>query len=120
MTKIQGWQIVATETDSPPEGMTTFELYSLEFCLGWLLAMDDRIKWRLLPIWEGDVEEPILIHSGGRDFGTHAPKACPSFRDHIWFEQKTRPLYRCTNCGWLKAYGEIVTFVQFDYKGRTS
>lgn len=57
-----GWQIVETETDNPPEGMMTYELYTLDFCLGWLAASpEERAKWRLLPCFEGDVEEPTFV-----------------------------------------------------------
>lgn len=62
--KLIGWQIVHTETDNPPNGQMTFEIYQLEDVLGWLLA-HDRKEWRLLPIFEGDVEEPTHMLIGG-------------------------------------------------------
>jgi len=65
-SKPQGWQIVHRETDNPPEGFLTFELYSLEYCLEWLSTQgEDRGLWRLLPCMEGDVEEPTLCHDLG-------------------------------------------------------
>lgn len=58
--KIQGWQIVHRGTDNPPEGMSSYELYSLEYCLDWLDSRTDRSLWRLLPCQPGDVDEPVL------------------------------------------------------------
>jgi len=54
-----GFQIVNTGTDDPPEGMKTFEVYDLEFCLTWL-ARTNSVLWRLLPVFEDDVEEPTF------------------------------------------------------------
>lgn len=59
-SNIEGWQIVHRETDDPPQGMTTYELYSLEDCLDWLGGCYNRSLWRLLPCDEGAVEEPTL------------------------------------------------------------
>ena len=57
-----GFQIVSTETDDPPEGMTTYEVYPLTFVIDWLRNRPDEEKpdWRLLPVFNGDVEEPVF------------------------------------------------------------
>lgn len=53
-----GWQIVGAYTDNPPTGMATFEVYTLDDVLRWLVQQPNRANWRLLPVYEGDVEEP--------------------------------------------------------------
>jgi hypothetical protein len=100
MDKPIGWQIVATETDDPPESMVSYEIYSLEFCLKWLQAESrNRASWRLLPIWEGDVEEPsfpereqIMIYNL-KDLAEHVE----SVREDA--KSIARRLYKDTSCG---------------------
>lgn len=59
-----GWQIVHRETDDPPDSQTTFEIYTLAFALDWLNNnAEERALWRLLPIYEGDVEEPVFVEN---------------------------------------------------------
>lgn len=57
-----GWQIVERETDDPPAGMTTYEVYSLETVLAWMQENRHQAsRWRLLPIFDGDIEEPMFM-----------------------------------------------------------
>lgn len=56
--KLIGYQIVHRETDNPPWGVGTYEVYPLDVCLGFLESHQERGLWRLLPVYEGDVEEP--------------------------------------------------------------
>jgi hypothetical protein len=55
-----GWQIVHRDDDDPPPGMFTFEVYSYDFVIRWFNNAEDRYEWRLLPIWPGDIEEPVF------------------------------------------------------------
>jgi hypothetical protein len=56
-----GWQITNRDTDSPPDGHTTYEVRTLDDVLAWLASADDRHLWRLLPACEGDIEEPVFV-----------------------------------------------------------
>lgn len=58
-----GWQIVHRETDDPPFGMSTYEVYPLDFVVRWfaLLPVREKSRWRCLPIFEGDVEDPLMV-----------------------------------------------------------
>ena len=59
--RLVGWQIVDGDTDDPPPGMHTYEIYTLNFVLDWLADPEvDRSYWRLIPIFDGDVEEPVF------------------------------------------------------------
>lgn len=61
-----GFQIVHTETDDPPDGMTTYEIYPLHFVVQWFreLSPQDKPNWRMLPVFEGDIDEPARFPKG--------------------------------------------------------
>jgi hypothetical protein len=54
-----GYQVVDSNGDMP-EGMWSFEIYPLDACLR--MAQTDKQRWRLLPIYEGDIEEPTMCN----------------------------------------------------------
>jgi hypothetical protein len=59
-----GWQIVHRQTDDPPGGMATYEIYSYEFVIRWIgmkRSEQDGWGWRLIPIFEGDLPEPVFV-----------------------------------------------------------
>lgn len=57
-----GWQIVNTETDNPPAGLMTYEVHTdLAAVLAWFADLVNPQHWRLIPIFEGDVEGPCFI-----------------------------------------------------------
>lgn len=62
--RLLGWQIVKSMTDELPLHMRTYngqtKVYSLMYALAWMLQQDARDEWRLLPIYEGDVTEPVF------------------------------------------------------------
>ena len=61
-----GWQIVQLGTDDPPPGMATYEIYTFAFVLKWIEAhLNDVPGWRLLPIFDGDVQDPVFISADG-------------------------------------------------------
>lgn len=55
-----GFQIVETESDNPPEEMTTYEVYPLSHVIAWLREQNEPSRWRLIPIFNGDVDEPVF------------------------------------------------------------
>jgi hypothetical protein len=55
-----GWQIVNCDTDDPPPGMRPYQIYSYSFVMDWFRSAEDRHEWRLLPVWDGDVEDAIF------------------------------------------------------------
>jgi hypothetical protein len=55
-----GWQIVHVETDNPPEGFNTCDVYKQSYVLAWLQAHNPT-QWRLLPIFKGSVEAPNMV-----------------------------------------------------------
>jgi hypothetical protein len=58
MKKPIGWQIVERGTDNPPDGMTIYEVYSLEYVMAWL-RHHYQGRWRLLPVREGELKEAV-------------------------------------------------------------
>lgn len=58
-----GWQITNLNRSENPEGMMSFEVYSRAFVDNWMASQTptERARWQLLPIYEGDVEEPTII-----------------------------------------------------------
>lgn len=64
--QIIGWQITHRDTDDPPDGHATYELRTLDAVLAWLATADDHGVWRLLPVREGDIEEPFFIEDPPR------------------------------------------------------
>lgn len=71
---VEGYQIVHAETDEHPEGMTSYEIYPLNYCLEWIdnnrSSTDlnpDWQCWRLCPIYEGDVEEAVFVNPYDED-----------------------------------------------------
>lgn len=67
--KCIGWQIVQTGTDNPPCGMYSYQVYDLDFCMAWL-SKSVRSRYRLLPVFEGDIDNPTFVHNEppGRHF----------------------------------------------------
>lgn len=63
--KLVGFQIVDLR-DNPPKDQPTYNIYPLRWCLKWIVdnrVVDGReVLWRLIPILEGDVEEPSFPH----------------------------------------------------------
>jgi hypothetical protein len=59
--KIVGWQIVHRETHDPPDDQATFEIYSFDFVSSWHDKQEDPSEWRLLPIREGTIENPVFV-----------------------------------------------------------
>ena len=61
--KLVGWQIVNQATDMNPDNMTSWEIYTQDYVLHWMadLPLSEKPNWRLLPIFEGDVEEPTFV-----------------------------------------------------------
>ncbi len=66
MKKPIGWQIVHSESDDPPPGMSTYEVYPLEVVVEWFACLTDEHKpyWRCIPIFDGDVQEPVMMGAG--------------------------------------------------------
>lgn len=60
MSKVLGFQIVEARTNDPPEGMASYEIYPLVDCLRWL-ELNDRTRYHLLPVFEGDIEDPTFM-----------------------------------------------------------
>lgn len=62
MPKLQGFQIVESETDDPPKDMTTYQVYPLKYCLEWISQRPDHEQplWRLLPVFTGDIHKPTF------------------------------------------------------------
>ena len=58
-----GWQIVSFSGDENPEGMASFEVYTEKFVLDWManLPATEKSRWRLVPIFGGDIEEPTIM-----------------------------------------------------------
>lgn len=68
-----GYQIVETGSDNPPEKMASYEIYTLAWCLSWIEEQrghGEAARWRLLPIYAGDVEEPVFPE--GRNAEIHS------------------------------------------------
>lgn len=62
--QLLGFQIVNTETDDPPDGQMTYEIYPLAFVITWFRKLPRIMKpqWRMLPIFDGDIDEPTFPH----------------------------------------------------------
>lgn len=58
MKKPIGYQVVDNSGDYP-EGMFSFQVFSLNIALK--VQNQDKRRWRLLPIYEGDVEDPTIM-----------------------------------------------------------
>ena len=59
--EIVGWQIVNKETFDPPDDQPTFEIYSFDFVSSWRDKQENLSEWRLLPIHEGTIENPVFV-----------------------------------------------------------
>jgi hypothetical protein len=59
--EIVGWQIVHKETFDPPDNQATFEIYSFDFVSSWRDKQENPSEWRLLPIHEGTIENPVFV-----------------------------------------------------------
>ena len=59
--KIVGWQIAHKETFDPPDDQATFEIYTFKFVNFWRDKQDNPSEWRLLPIYEGTIENPVFV-----------------------------------------------------------
>jgi len=55
--KLLGFQ-VADMNGEYPEDYYSFEVLPLETCL--VILLKDQTRWRLIPIFEGDIEEPTI------------------------------------------------------------
>lgn len=68
-----GYQIVHSETDNPPAGMTTYQVFRPDFVIDWFgkLSDDQKPYWRILPIFEGDVDEPRMMPDRPSDAGRY-------------------------------------------------
>ena len=54
---ILGFQVV-DDNGNMPNNMYSFQIYPFEICLA--IVKTDKQKWKLLPIWEGDIEDPEI------------------------------------------------------------
>jgi len=59
--KMLGWQITHRDNDNPPPGMMTYEVFDYNTVMTVLANLNDRPEWRLLPVYEGDVDEPKVL-----------------------------------------------------------
>lgn len=60
--EVIGWQVVDA-TDNVPPGMFSYAVYSLAHCLE--VQRTEPSRWRLLPIYEGTIEEPFFMFEEG-------------------------------------------------------
>jgi hypothetical protein len=60
--KLLGWQVTHRDHDHPPVGMRTYEVYTYNAVMTLIANFADRPEWRLLPVYEGDVDEPKMVH----------------------------------------------------------
>ena len=59
MKDLLGFQVVDNNNDIHPDMDASFCIYSLEDALA--MFKSDKVRWRILPIYDGDVEEPTLM-----------------------------------------------------------
>lgn len=60
MKKLLGYQLVSA-TGEYPDWHYSFEIYTLASLLERRLGMPSPNKWFLMPIYEGDIEEPTIM-----------------------------------------------------------
>lgn len=58
-----GFQVVGTHDDMPPKECFSFQVYSLEACMEFILNPENggQSKWRLIPITEDTIEDPTIM-----------------------------------------------------------
>lgn len=58
-----GWQIMGVGSDEMPDGMMSFEVYPRTFVDNWMASQSptERARWRIVAIYDGDVEEPTIM-----------------------------------------------------------
>jgi len=56
-----GYQVVDNDNNPHPDMDASFCIYSLAQANEMIINSDNKIKWSLLSIYEGDIEEPTLM-----------------------------------------------------------
>ena len=59
MEDLLGFQVVDKDNEIHPNMDASFCIYSFKDAVE--MFKDDKVRWRLLPIFEGDIEEPTLM-----------------------------------------------------------
>lgn len=59
-TDILGYQLVNADSETPAE-FTSFEILSREVVESWQREHADAVNYQVLPIHEGDIEEPSFV-----------------------------------------------------------
>jgi hypothetical protein len=54
-----GYQVIDPATDEMPDGWVSFGIYSLADCRR--VIKEDKDRWKLVTIFEGDIEEPTFM-----------------------------------------------------------
>ena len=58
-----GYQVEDAKSNHPKD-MCSYEIYPLDVCLR--EQKKDIKRWRLLPVWPGDIEDPLFMLKKGK------------------------------------------------------